>query len=918
MSFSPGQRYYSLTEPELGIGLVESLDGRQVVISFPAREITRRYSIEDPPLVRARLTIGQQARSQKGTSFCIQEVIVDGELLRYHGEGYELSEAELDSQIDVMTPENRLSSGQIDDFRLFDLRSDAHAIRHRILSSPVRGFLGGRIRLFDHQLSIARDVCNRHQVRILLADEVGLGKTIEALLILHQMLLTERIENALILVPPSLVHQWLAEAYLRFNLILRVMGKDTHGGGTIDVESEDLPEQLLDAQLFICPFGIDVGESFTDNQWDIVIVDEAHHLQPDSAEFSLVETLAHQTQHIMLLSATPDRHGQEAHFRRLSLLDPARFHDIDAYFQESKNYRDLASIAESLSQDVSIENQDRLLLQERLKDTDLDDALASRKGRQLLLKQLLDLHGIGRIMFRNVRARIPGFPKRVPHPVEINGGNVDLLRQEFLSDIGRDPDFQIGSVKEDPRTKWLEQLLNEHANEKFLVLCANRHKVEAFAEALSTGNRKIARFHEDMGVIERDRQASWFLDSAGPQIVISSAIGAEGRNFQVAKRVVLLDLPLNADRLEQSIGRIDRIGQGAEAHIYVAAVANTPQARLRRWFDEALKVFSRPWHGSPAIEREFGNTLIHSLLESNDEEFGSLIARARDRNTELVAELEGGRDRLLELTSFEYDSAEQLQTLIAKAESSAELEDFMIDSFERGGLDVETIGPRSYAVRAGIDYHRPFPGFIGEEMGVTFDRDTALTHPDRTLLTWDHPMVRDNIDSLLAHEIGNASVAKISGDKPELLLEALYVAESTVARHLRADRFMPPTPIRVVTNIVGEEVQLDILDIRGQLQPIDPTILESPQVGTALPKLIERSREIATERAPKISATARETMYQELEPVVARLTELAKVNPSIRDEEIHAARKELANLDEGLQSVRIRLDGLRLLLVSNG
>ena len=59
-------------------------------------------------------------------------------------------------------------------------------------------------------------------------------------------------------------------------------------------------------------------------------------------------------------------------------------------------------------------------------------------------------------------------------------------------------------------------------------------------------------------------------------------------------------------------------------------------------------------------------------------------------------------------------------------------------------------------------------------------------------------------------------------------------------------------------------------------------------------------------------------MYQELEPVVARLTELAKVNPSISDEEIHAARKELANLDEGLQSVRIRLDGLRLLLVSNG
>ena len=251
MNFHPGQRWHSLTEPELGLGLVKAVEGRQVVIAYPARAVVRRYAVDDPPLARARLTEGQHARSGDGTTFRIEEIVEAEALLLYRGEGHELSEVELDAELDVATPENRLQTGQVDDPRLFDLRHDALSLRHRMLASPARGFLGGRIRLYDHQLSIARDVCERHHARVLLADEVGLGKTIEALLILHRMLLSDRIESALILVPPALVHQWLAEAYLRFNLVLRVIGDDTLGGGTIDPESGDLPAELTDGQLFL-------------------------------------------------------------------------------------------------------------------------------------------------------------------------------------------------------------------------------------------------------------------------------------------------------------------------------------------------------------------------------------------------------------------------------------------------------------------------------------------------------------------------------------------------------------------------------------------------------------------------------------------------------------------------------------------
>lgn len=906
-----GQRWYSLTEPELGLGRIEAVEQRQVVITFPARAETRRYSLQDAPLARAQLVEGQRARGAD-VDFRIEQVVEQDHLLLYLGEGQQLAEADLDAGLDVATPENRLRSGQVDPPAMFDLRRRGLTIRHRLLSSPARGFLGGRIRLFDHQLSIARDVCERHRARVLLADEVGLGKTIEALLILHRMLLTGRVENALILVPAALVHQWLAEAYLRFNLILRVIGTDTHGGGTIDLQSEDLPEQLLEAQLFICPLGVDVGTAFGATEWDLVIVDEAHHLQPDSDDLALVEALAARVQHMILLSATPDRDGEAAHFKRLALLDPDRFRDIDAYQREAAGYAGVAQTAEKLQQGDGLDDDDRAALRSRLDADDVEALLSAadtdRDARRTLLGRLLDLHGMGRVMFRNVRARIPGFPRRVPVSVELTGGNPERLRREFLHDIGAETSFHLTGMELDPRTLWLAEFLDAEPGEKVLVLCASRLKVEAFATVLSAGGREVARFHEDMSTIERDRQAAWFLDADGPQVVISSAIGAEGRNFQVARHLVLLDLPLSADRLEQAIGRVDRIGQGALVHIHAVVVEGSPQARLQRWFAEALQVFERPWHGSPALERELGEDLMAALLAPDQDLLEALIERGRRRNEQIITELESGRDRLLELTSFDTDAARELQGAIGRAENAAELETFMIDAFERGGLDTEVIGPRSYAVRAGSEYHRPFPGFHGEEMGVTFDRAVGLSHPERALLTWDHPMVRDTVDGLLDNEIGNAVIAVVEGSTPSVYVEALFVAEPALEKHLRADRFLPPAPIHVIIDGEGDEVSEDALPERSLLQSASPDMLDTPAIQQALPALLERARELAEAQAPAIAARARRQMRRELEPMVAR-RQLQGVDADV-------AQAQLERLDAGLQTPRVRLDGLRLILVT--
>ena len=304
------------------------------------------------------------------------------------------------------------------------------------------------------------------------------------------------------------------------------------------------------------------------------------------------------------------------------------------------------------------------------------------------------------------------------------------------------------------------------------------------------------------------------------------------------------------------------------------------------------------------------------LLAPDATALDALIERGRHRNEQIVADLEAGRDRLLELTSFDIDAAQRLRDAIIGAEQNRQLEHFMVDAFERAGLDLESLGNRSYVARIGPDYHRPFSGFIGQEMAVTFDRETGLEHPERALLSWDHPMVRDTVDTLLAHETGNASVTSMGSDAPGLLLEALYVAEPTLPRELRADRFFPPTPIHVVLDISGQEAEFDRGATRDGLRRGDPGILEHPQVAERLPELLEQAREIAEVRAPATAVAAVAQMRRELQPMVARLTELAAVNESVSTAELEAARTELATLDAGLAGVRVRLEGLRLIVLT--
>ena len=261
--FKPGQKWISSAEPELGIGQIVSVEHRFVTMNFDLIDETRTYARNQAHLTRVKFNVGDIIRTAGGLELEVSQVSDQDGILVYHGEYQGTStaiiETDLDPNVTFSKPEERLFTLQIDDNRWFNLRYQTLQHRARLATSSIKGLLGPRVSLIPHQFFIAQEVASRYAPRVLLADEVGLGKTVEALLILNRMLLTGRIERVLVLVPPALVHQWLAEAYLKFNLLFRVIGQEDLDSQLVSPDDDSIATQLSNSRLCICPLDQDAA-----------------------------------------------------------------------------------------------------------------------------------------------------------------------------------------------------------------------------------------------------------------------------------------------------------------------------------------------------------------------------------------------------------------------------------------------------------------------------------------------------------------------------------------------------------------------------------------------------------------------------------------------------------------------------------
>lgn len=964
-NFKPGQRWICDADLQLGLGLVQSVEERVVSIAFMATGETRTYARQTAPLTRVTFGIGDIITNHEGTVIQVLSVQKKNDLLIYSGKdqtgaSFTLAEHELAHHLQFTRPTDRLFNLHLDPDKWFRLRYQTWLHLNQRSNASLYGLLGGRTSLIPHQLYIAYEVGRRFAPRVLLADEVGLGKTIEAGMIMHQQYLTGRARRILIVVPETLVHQWLVEMLRRFNLHFSLFDEERFA---VLEESNINDNPFHSEQLVLC--GLDFlsrsgkhVQAALEGDWDLAIVDEAHHLHWSETEsspaYQIVEQLAARTHGLLLLTATPEQLGKASHFARLRLLDPERFSDFRQFVIEEQEFEPIAKAIEELldnqkpSDDLrrtvlSTENtaQTQSLLA-CLEESDTEPEIRTQ-AQHTLAAILLDRHGTGRVLFRNTRAIIKGFPKRILSiiPLSLPDYYDDCLRVFETTQLSEPqlllyPEllYQASADKNDPnwteidpRINWLHQTLRQLKPEKILVITASAQTACDIAYALKMlTSQHIPVFHEQMTLLERDRAAAFFADKeTGSQILICSEIGSEGRNFQFAHQLVLFDLPFNPDLLEQRIGRLDRIGQTDSIKIHVPFLHNSAQAILLKWFHEGLNALKKNCPAGQTVYQQLKHELILAMHQRDPESimFANLIECTWQANQTLSEALDRGRDRLLEYNSFRPKIAKQLYAAAISHDVDNNVQQYMDSAFDCLGVHTEAHRTDSCRIEPSEHMTAPFTGLPDDGQVITYNRNTALANEDMQFLTWEHPMVIHAMERVLDNETGNATVSSFSHRDAQpgtLFLECLFVLDTTVKTLTAGYHNLPSIMVRTIIDELGNSdySALDHDSINQNLSSISPHVARQviDLKKEAIKDMVNASEKLVQKQIPHITQQSREQIQNTLTSEIERLKALQEINPSVRDEEILFFEQQLEDTIRALDTAHTRLDALRVIVAT--
>ncbi|MFY9179053.1 MAG: RNA polymerase-associated protein RapA, partial [Venatoribacter sp.] len=901
---------------DLGLGMVQEVSFRSVTLYFPAVDDVRSYSTQNAPLTRIVFKVGDTLPLADGSTIKVAEVNeLEGIVFYFDGER-QVSEIQLSGHIQLNQPSDRLFSGQIDNNNLFELRQFALKQLSNLRSRPYYGLLGARTSLLPHQLHIALQVTQDALPRVLLADEVGLGKTIEAGMILHRLLLLQRMSRALIIVPDALVHQWLVEMIRRFNLRISIIDQD------MVAEDDDI---FASGQLFLCPLSLatlpQVSTQILATDFDMLVVDEAHHLHwsedgedIDSA-YELVEELSLKTPGLMLLTATPEQLGIQGHYARLRLLDPERYPSLQQFLDEQEAYHPIAELAGLLASDNEIDDEQAQKIAQLLPEEDVED-LNSSENRNKLLGALIDRHGPGRALYRNTRQGVAGFPERQAHisVLAAPSNDDDLPVLNLFPESGK-----LNWCDSDARCNWLVEVLKQTGKEKLVLICHHAQTVLDLEQWLWDNHSvQVAVFHEDMDLIERDRAAAYFADQEqGARILLCSEIGSEGRNFQFAHHLVLFDLPFNCDLIEQRIGRLDRIGQKHNIQIHIPVFENHATGRFAQVLEQGLDLFSRPNPAAQTLLEKHQESIEAALLTGA--ELTPLIEQLAQERTELMAQLEAGRDRLLELHSCHPTRAKALakRMTITHIEDEAELNDFIELFADAFGLEVIDLGNDCITIAPGDHMLVPDMPYLPEDgFMATTNRDVALSRDDVQFLSWEHPFIDQALELITSGPAGNAAVGYIEdhGFKTgDCFIELQFVARCPAPKALTVERFLPPNAMHLMMTPKGDlkvndgELPSFVLPLkkgtaRGLVEQkqaeVEPIIAKLEKLGSGqLNKMIERAMKKAVEA---------------YDSRLTRLQALSQQNPNISKHLVANVKVEQQAVLNAIGQSQLVLDSVRL------
>jgi len=719
---------------DLGVGRVAALEGRNVVVEFADTNTVLRFGAATDALVP-------------------------------------WDERGLPAPDD--SPVERLALGDVGSLDAFSVRLDAMHLAASRASDDLGSFLGGRIRLFPHQLDVALKATRQDPVRWLLADEVGLGKTVEACLIGNHLIRTRRTERTLVVAPETLTVQWLGELWRKYHQVFVLLDEprladverdfgagfnpfDVHRQAVIGLDTliarPKLTEQAVAAGI------------------DLLIVDEAHHLRrpaghPGDPAYRAIAPIAALKRHVLLLSATPMEDDAHGFFRLLQLLRPEEFPE-DQGFEErlakrqrlpacasSTRRADIGGLPPRLGVPVDLPNdpgwKNLALLERMLRARPAPHAVARREKARLLRAALSS--------GASLLAKLP----RDEHEAR-------RLAEAWLA--------------ADPRISWLAKEAQgwKARGEKTLVFAAERETVEHLRTELSRRVQlRTGVFHEDLSPGQRDIEVAQFRLSSGPSLLLATECGGEGRNFEFCHRIVLFDLPWAATAVEQRIGRLDRIGRDKPVEIDYVRPPEGLGAAIAALF-ESIGIFREPLGG---IDRELRRVerVIEEAALSDVETISPTLFEDAAR------EAGEARDRVRSAAYHELyrdpfraaDAGKILARIPADVEELTE--DVVLGACGQLGLRVEEhrhgrVHSILFGNHARVDSLPGVPG--GSNFLGTFDREEAVADESIDFYASGHPLVEGLLAEIDDGPMGRTAILHVDANGASGLgLLALYRTE---------------------------------------------------------------------------------------------------------------------------------------------
>ena len=414
-----------------------------------------------------------------------------------------------------------------------------------------------------YQIETARKVMRQLGGRALLADEVGLGKTIEAGLICKEYLARGQIQSLLVLSPASLVSQWQQELSEKFNI------------DSITTDSKSLqqnPQEFWASNQRIVA-SLPTAKSAkhfpfaTGRNWDLVIVDEAHHLKNrNTLSWKLVNAL--NKRFILMLTATPVQNSLIELFNLLTLLKPGLLKTEAAFKKEyvnSKNGR-VPKNPEKLRQlmrEVMVRNTRALVDVKLPKRFATTISVIPSSAEKKLYEDVTEFlrHPdvpLDKLSTTNLLMRAGSSPNALTDSLK-------QLSKRIESDVLKSLVKRSAQIKKAEKAKALIELLQQ-SHQKTLVFATFKATSDYLQTMLQEAGIVFVTFRGDMSLKEKDAAIEAFRDQV--PVLLASETGGEGRNIQFANAIVNYDLPWNPMKIEQRIGRIHRIGQAQDVFIF--------------------------------------------------------------------------------------------------------------------------------------------------------------------------------------------------------------------------------------------------------------------------------------------------------------------------------------------------------------